>query len=153
MPDAFLENLLYIARSATRAERGMAVDQALNLLDRINLDDAVLESPQFIDMASSCLRRAIEDDEAIITNNVVPDASQAPTTNTNFSDLRMIVVLPVTQRGAIYLDRPVRQGLIYKENVDALMLFARQALTAGLEEAPREQLLKLFREMTTPPSP
>ncbi len=121
MTSALLENLMIVARDLTQAERGVIVDKDLNILKLENVDTAFLESNEYIKFAKVNLQQAIVNNEAIIGNNVIQDMSAAPTTNTNFANLRMALVLPVVGHGAIYLDRPIRSGVISKNTVDRLM--------------------------------
>jgi hypothetical protein len=130
MTSGLLENLMIVARDITQAERGVIVDSELNILKLDNVDTAFLESNDYLKFAVVNLRQAIETNEAIIGNNVVQDMSSAPTTNTNFANLRMALILPVLGHGAIYLDRPIRSGVISKSIVDRLMTLVTGALSA-----------------------
>src|SRR6185369_14262543 len=111
MSDHLLSKLMRVAKQITRAERAMAVDSELNVLDTLNLEQAVLNAPHFHEVAMVSLRRAIDRNESIITNNIITDPAQAPVTNTNFTDLRVVVVLPVMDHGAVYLDQHIRYGI------------------------------------------
>lgn len=101
-------------------DRGMAVDEQMNILDSVNLNDETRQSPRFNLLMSVAVRRSIDTNEAIITNNVVTSAAEAPLTNTSFSDLRMVVAIPLEGIGAIYMDKPVKQGIIPRQMVDTL---------------------------------
>lgn len=140
MTNALLENLMVVARDLTQAERGVIVDKDLNILKLENVDTAFLESNDYLKFATLNLRQAISTNEAIIGNNVIQDMSAAPTTNTNFANLRMALVLPVAGYGAIYLDRPIRSGIISKITVDRLM----NLITAVLAIDPKPDLGGLF---------
>ncbi|MDX2076282.1 MAG: hypothetical protein SFZ02_07610 [bacterium] len=129
MTSGLLENLMIVARDITQAERGVIVDSELNILKLDNVDTAFLESNDYLKFAVLNLRQALQTNEAIIGNNVVQDMSSAPTTNTNFANLRMALVLPVLGYGAIYLDRPIRSGVISKTVVDRLMVLIGAVLS------------------------
>lgn len=96
---AFLE----AAMDVSACDRGLAVDEQMNLLTTINLTDEVRQSPRFNLLMSVSVRRAVDLQEAVITNNVVTSAAEAPLTNTSFSDLRMVVAIPLEgQGGGLY---------------------------------------------------
>ena len=101
-------------------DRGMAVDEQMNILDIVNLNEDIRQSPRFNLLMSVAVRRSIATNEAIITNNVVTSAAEAPLTNTSFSDLRMVVAIPLEGEGAIYMDKPVKLGIIPRQMVDNL---------------------------------
>lgn len=145
MDTQLLENLMVVARDITQAERGVVVDAELNILKLDNADTAFLESNDYTKFAVSNLRQAISTNEAIIGNNVVQDLAAAPITNTNFANLRMALILPVTGHGAIYLDRPIRNGVIQKVTVDRLMALIK----AVLSENPAPDLAGLFERYKT----
>ncbi|MCL4256295.1 MAG: hypothetical protein KJ043_21235 [Anaerolineae bacterium] len=145
MDTQLLENLMVVARDITQAERGVVVDAELNILKLDNADTAFLESNDYTKFAVSNLRQAISTNEAIIGNNVVQDLAAAPITNTNFANLRMALILPVIGHGAIYLDRPIRNGVIQKVTVDRLMALIK----AVLSENPAPDLAGLFERYKT----
>lgn len=145
MDTQLLENLMVVARDITQAERGVVVDAELNILKLDNADTAFLESNDYTKFAVSNLRQAISTNEAIIGNNVVQDLAAAPITNTNFANLRMALILPVTGHGAIYLDRPIRNGVIQKVTVDRLMALIKTVLS----ENPAPDLAGLFERYKT----
>src|SRR5688572_22492835 len=98
-------------------DRGMAVDSEMTPLDSINLNDEIRQSPRFNMLMTVAVRRSMDNNEAVITNNVVTSAAEAPLTNTSFSDLRMVVAIPLEGLGAIYMDKPVKQGVIPRQMV------------------------------------
>jgi hypothetical protein len=124
----------------------MAVDRNLKVLERINLDDDTLKTPRFSVLANATLRRAMDNDDAILTNNVVTNPSEAPLTNTTFSDLRVIVVIPVGELGGIYLDQHIRQGVIAREVIDDLHSLSKQALAQGTLPT-AEELLQMYQAL------
>ncbi len=147
MSDNLLSKLMRVAKQITRAERAMAVDTELNVLDTLNLDPAVMNTAHFRDVAIASLRRALERNESIITNNIITDPAQAPVTNTNFTDLRVVVVLPVIEHGAIYLDQHIRYGIIPRQTIDKLMRLVKQVLEDQAEEHNEEDLTALYQQM------
>lgn len=140
MDTQLLENLMIVARDITQADRAVVVDTELNIVKLDNADTTFLESNDYTQFAVNNLRQAISTNEPIIGNNVVQDVSSAPITNTNFANLRIALVLPVSGHGAIYLDRPIRRGVIPKVLIDRLMTLIKSVL----DERPTPDLEGLF---------
>ncbi|MDX1993292.1 MAG: hypothetical protein SF029_12945 [bacterium] len=126
MDEQFLENFMKAARQITKAERSMVVDIDLDVLATANLEASVLESPQFANFANAVLRQAVESNGIVITNNIITDPSDAPDTNTNFSDLRVIVTLPLEGHGALYLDQHIRHGIIPRDVIERLVCLVKE---------------------------
>jgi hypothetical protein len=142
----FMEHFMNAARSITRVERGMVVDLDLQVLAAINLDQSTLDSPQFVHLATAALRKALEGNEPLITNNIIGDIQDAPTTNTNFSDLRVIVALPLKGYGALYLDQHIRYGIIPREVIDRLMCLVNRVFPDGEKHYTESELIELYEE-------
>jgi len=147
MTQAFLSQFLHAALQVTNAERGMAVDNELAVQELYNLDEETLQSPEFSDLAFQALADAIHQRETILTNNVITDPSKAPITNTNFSELRVVVAVPVLGIGAIYLDQHIRNGIIPRENIEKLQEVATRAITANRLEMTYDELVALFQQI------
>lgn len=148
MSDNFLSKLMRVAKQITRAERAMAVDLELNILDTLNLDPTVISSNHFREVAMKSLRSAIERNESIITNNIITDPAQAPVTNTNFTDLRVVVVIPVQAHGAVYLDQHIRYGIIPRQTIEKLARLVAQVLEDEPAEHDEEDLTALYQQMS-----
>jgi hypothetical protein len=144
MDKHFLSRYLQIALHVTEAERGLAVDRQIQIVDHINLGEATLQNPEFVMFITTWLTRAIEDQSTIITNNIITDPAKAPNTNTNFSDLRSVVCIPVNEHGAIYLDRHIRLGVIARDVIDRLSEMISQLTAADIETESNEALLERF---------
>ncbi len=147
MSESFLAKFMQTVKGITGAKRLMAVDNNMNLVETINLEPEVLESAQFSELAYDCLNRAIEQGEPIITNNIITDPTQAPVTNTNFSDLRVIVAFPVSGHGAIYLDQHIRYGIISRETTDKLMHLVNHIIKNNLTDSKEADFLELYQEL------
>lgn len=145
MSASFLSNFMLLAQQKTGAERALAVDSSLNVVDMINLQQSDMLAESFIGV--NLLRQALENGEPIITNNAVTDPARAPVTNTNFSDLRVIVVIPIDKQGAIYLDRPLRTGMIVREVVRRLMAVAQQAVQTQQMNSTQVELGALYEQV------
>lgn len=143
MSDNFLTTLMEFALQKTGAERALAVDTGMNVLGAINLDDEAMQARDF--NAMDCVRRALNNGEPLITNNAVIDPNQAPITNTQFRNLRLVIVIPVAGFGAVYLDQTISKGVISKETVNRLMTLA--ADTAGNETVSMDDLAGYYQTL------
>jgi hypothetical protein len=146
MSAEFLGKFLRISKDIVRADRGMAVDHDLNVVTTFNLSQDVMNSPRFQESAEKALHKAFEDEQVTLTNNIISDPSQAPTTNTNFADLRAVVVIPLGNHGAVYLDQPIR-GMVSRETIERLRRFTQHILEEGLEDASETQLAEWYEQM------
>lgn len=132
MNQEFLATFLRVAKEVTGAERGMAVNTELEIQpDAIGVDERLINNASFIDLAQDTLRDCLQKDETIVTNNMITDPSEAPITNTNFSDLRVVVAVPVRDVGALYLDQHIRRGVIDRDKLDRLMRVANAVVSDG----------------------
>jgi hypothetical protein len=146
MSNEFLAAFMHAAREITSAERGLAVDRDFKLQDRLNLPDETLQAPRFANLANITLRQAMDQNEPIVTNNIITSPSEAPVTNTNFSDLRVVIVIPVEGIGAVYLDQHIRQGVIPRDIVEALYRLAQTAVAGGYTHLTSDELVEMYRQ-------
>lgn len=148
MSESFLATFMKAAQEITRAERSLAVDSnfAVVAADRLNM--ATIESEAFRKVAMPCLERAVNKGEHTITNNVITDPSQAPKTNTNFADLRIVVAFPVADYGALYLDQHIRYGVIGKDVVDRLLAFIDYLIANDLTHLEVKEMVDLYHELS-----
>ena len=147
MSDHLLTKFLHLSQEITHAERLLAVDADMKVVDRIDLSDEELDSPEFTKIAEPNLKQAFAKGEVIVTNNLIADEVQAPNTNTNFSELRIVVLFPVANVGAIYMDKRIRSGMIARESVDKLAALATRIVDGGQEDSSEEQMLGWFRNL------
>ena len=147
MDKNFLENLLVAVVQITDAERGLAVSEDLTVQRVTNVDDAMLDSAEFMNFANACMQQALDTQDAVVTNNIITDISDAPTTNTNFSNLRVIVALPIKDHGAIYVDQHIRNGVISKEVTDKVMRLVNRLLDDQQLHFTAEQIITLYRKL------
>jgi hypothetical protein len=141
---SFLANFMQFSLKVTSAQRALAVDSALNAVSTEGVDEKVLGSSSFTEFAAQVLSDALKAGAAVITNNIITDPSQAPKTNTSFSDLRIVVAFPVGSLGAIYLDRPVKMGVISRDQVDRLIAFSRQLVADGQTHLSVEDMMQRY---------
>lgn len=147
MNEHFLVKFMRVARDITGSERGFAVDNDLNVLDTINLTDELMAAQRFSEVATKNLRKAMESGQAILTNNIITDPSQAPVTNTNFSDLRVVVVIPVAGLGAVYLDQHIRHGIPHQNVIDRLAQVAAHIMEHGMQAYSEAEMIGLYRDL------
>jgi hypothetical protein len=148
MNDTFLSKFLRVAKKITQAERGMAVDADLKILDRVDLDDDAVKEHSFSQFANLSLRRALDNNETIITNNIITDVSQAPTTNTNFTNLRVVVVIPVTGHGAVYLDQHIRRGIIPRDMIERLIQMLNTVQENSTEHLSETEMIEMYETIS-----
>jgi hypothetical protein len=148
MNDTFLSRFLRVAKQITQAERGMAVNQELDLLDTVDLDEETLQDKTFNQFANIWLRRALDEETLIITNNIITEPSQAPTTNTNFTNLRVVVVIPVRGHGAIYLDQHIRRGIIARDVIERLTQMVNNVQQNGEEHLSEDQMIEIYEKLS-----
>lgn len=115
-----LELLLNATLHITAAERGLAVNATFEVLHVVNFEGDVKADADFWNFALQTFRKASETHQPVLTNNIITDPSQAPTTNTNFANLRVVVVFPIKQMGYVYIDQPVKRGAFTRQQVDRL---------------------------------
>ena len=144
MSETLLENIMDAAREITGAEQSKAVDSDLKVVKSVN---EYARAPKLQAYIDSNLRRAMDKNEAIITNNVITDPAEAPSTNTSFSDLRIIVAMPVAGHGAVYLEKHIRDGMIERETIDKLMRMVADLLDSGEQTPDSETLIRQFNAM------
>lgn len=147
MNKQFLENLLEAVLKITNAERGMAVSEDLTIQRVNNVEAAVLESAAFIEFANNCMRQAITEDKVIVTNNIITDPSQAPTTNTNFANLRVVVALPIKAHGALYTDQHIRNGVLTRKTTEKLKRLVAHLLENHYEDATTEDIIDIYNQL------
>jgi hypothetical protein len=148
MSDTFLSKFLSVAKQITRAERGMAVDADLEIVALLDLDTDAVNDPSFSQFAEIWLRRALETDETIITNNIITDATKAPNTNTNFSNLRVVVVIPVRDHGAVYLDQHIRHGIIPRDTIERLTQMINSVQQDKNEHLSEGEMIEIYEKLS-----
>ena len=148
MSETFLTNFLAAAKSITNADRGLAVDAQLQPVAMINLSQDDIDDPSFSDCAVKTLRKAIDSGTVVVTNNLITDnPSFAPQTNTKLSGLRFVVVIPIQDTGAIYLDQRVRFGVIPQATVDNLVRLLTHIKANQLEDNTPEAFCAIYEQL------
>ncbi|MEP6988549.1 MAG: hypothetical protein ABI970_23305 [Chloroflexota bacterium] len=139
---SLLASFMQIAIQQTGADRAMVCDTHLAVVGSVNLEQTDILSEHLTEV----VQKAITSGQPVITNNAVKDAANAPLTKTNFDNLRGIVVIPVVGVGALYLDRPLKQGIIAKNTVLRLMKVGEQAAKDGQTETTADKLGELYQQ-------
>lgn len=139
---SLLASFMQIAIQQTGADRAMVCDTHLAVVGSVNLEQADILSERLTEV----VQKAITTGQPVITNNAVKDAANAPLTKTNFDNLRGIVVIPVVGVGALYLDRPLKQGIIAKNTVLRLMKVGEEAAKDGQTETTADKLGELYQQ-------
>jgi hypothetical protein len=143
MDHTYLSNLLHAARTLTNADRALVVDSGIRVLQMDNLTEADIRTAEFNQFGLDSLRKAVQTGEAIITNNVITQIEDAPTTNTNFANLRFVVAIPVNQHGALYLDRHISSGVIPRQMIERLMNLIDYIAQNRLENLTADEIIAL----------
>ncbi|MEZ4668837.1 MAG: hypothetical protein R3E39_13090 [Anaerolineae bacterium] len=144
MNASLLTNLMQLAMQQTGADRAVACDNNLAVIAAVNLDQEELLAEQLTNL----LRVAIAKGEAVVANNAVKEAADAPHTKTSYDNLRGIVIIPVPGQGAVYLDRPLKQGIIAKSVVNKLVKLARQSAQNNQTEPTESQLKEMYQQIS-----
>lgn len=147
MQQDFLLTLLDAVIDITRAERAMAVDESLQVLHTVKLKETELQEARFQTIATQSMRSALENGLPLVTNNIIPDIKDAPDTNTNFSDLRVVVVIPVQGYGALYLDQHIRYGMIPYDMINRTMRMIEQVINVPHDHFTADDLVNLYQQM------
>lgn len=142
----FLTNFMRFAQATTRAERSLALDLDLNIHDRVNVDDDLLNEEDFADLLRNAVDEAINSDDVVITNNLITDPEDAPQTNLHLHQLRMVVAIPLPRHGAIYLDQRIRQGIFPRELVEKLNEFGRYLVDNDKIDLSQSEITDLYKE-------
>lgn len=120
MSSSFVTNFLQMAYTVTDAERGMAFDVTLALQP----ETAGMPSSKVDDDIESIMREALEKGKPVLSNNMIRDPEDAPSTNVHLGGLRMILALPLQGHGVVYLDKPIKQGVFERDTVARLTTLA-----------------------------
>ena len=147
MSAEFLANFMRAARSITKAQRSLALDIDVNVQDRVDIEDSLLNTKEFKEMLNSIVTTALTDDTAVISNNLIKDPHDAPNTNVHLHDLRMVVAIPLGSLGAVYLDQHIRNGVFERNVIDQLAEFGRYVIENEQMDLSAEAYVNLFNEM------
>lgn len=145
MSEHFLENFMRASVRITEADRGIAVDNDMRIIAASTNEDTI-EVRELEEFIQTNLQAAIKTGETIISNNVITDPQQAPTTNINFTDLRVVIAMPISDYGAIHLERKIRSGIITQTAVSNLSQLSALLISAGKTDISVEEMVRLYNE-------
>jgi hypothetical protein len=146
MSESLVPTFMRVALQATHTQRALAVNMDLTILDSVNLQQEDMESERFTGV--DAIQKAFDTGQPVITNNIRLAPDQAPTTNISFPDLRIVIVIPIMGHGAIYLDQPIRNGMVPKETVQKLMALGEQIAERGDLELSEADMIGLYEALT-----
>lgn len=144
MSDSILSVVMRVAKQITNAERGMSVTSDLTVIDIEDMPIEIMEDEAFQEVALKALSQAIDSKQSVLTNNIITDPAQAPVTNTNFTDLRVIVAIPVDGEGAVYLDQHIRNGMFQRDTIEKLNRMVATAVDDGDLTVNDDQLRQIY---------
>ena len=144
MSSEFLKNYLQFAHANTNTERGLAIDSDMVVCSMIGLTKEHIADDDFNELATQIMYKALQEQTSVISNNIITDPGDAPVTNTNFRDLRIVVAFPVGDHGVVYLDQLLRRGVITSTKLNRLMAFAKHCIDNGQLDATADELATLY---------
>jgi hypothetical protein len=147
MNNAYLANFLQLAKQVTQAERGLVVDTHESIIAMDGLDEDALQTGNLQSLIKQTVRDALDENKAILSNNIIRDPSEAPDTNTAFRNLRLMVGIPVEQLGVIYLDKQVRNGVILRQDIEQLQRFGQFLIEQGLTDLDAAAMYERYQQM------
>jgi hypothetical protein len=59
----------------------------------------------------------------------------------------VVVALPLEGHGAVYLDQPLRNGMVPRENVEKLMALAQHVIQQQTIDLDASQLVAIYEQM------
>jgi len=138
---------MHFARQLTGAERAMAVAPDGAVLDTHGLTSEMIQAEDFTGFRN--IEQAVASNETPhITNNGVLEPEAAPTTNTNFANLRLVVIFTLGDAGFVYVDQYVRNGAIDQETTQRIQQFARLWLADGKTDLSTADMLTQYSTAT-----
>lgn len=143
----FVTLVMRFAQRTTHAERGLALNPAMEVFESINLPESALSDPGFIEMAEAAVRDAQAEGKPVLTNNLVRQVVSPLQTNEHIPTLRLALVIPLGEYGAVYLDKLVRNGVFEREEVDRLGKLAMQMQDSARTDFTEEEMRQLYDDL------
>lgn len=143
----FVTTFMRFAQSKTYAERGLALDAAMNICDSHNLPEKVLSDHNFVEMTEEAVQEAFAEGKAVLTNNLMRQVVSPLQTNEHFPALRLALVIPLGEHGAVYLDKLVRSGVFDRDDVDRLDRLVQQTQAANRTDYTEDELDALYNQL------
>lgn len=135
MADGLLTRLLRFAVAETRVDRIYAFDTEGTLVEYVLLDRPDAPAPEITAYMRGLIKQAQDSGEMIMSNNTFINPAEAPNTNTNIQNLRIYVVMPVKNYGALFFDQPIRGGVVPRPTIDKLFALCQRAALASTPDS------------------
>lgn len=139
MSHTFVKNFRQLAHAATDADASIAYDAALSLIEQHGEVDTIN-----LERAAAIAQEARASGEEVLTNNMITNPDEAPSTNVHLRGLRMVMALPLANLGVIYLEKSVRLGVFEKPIIERLKHLAAQVISADETDLSAEALTERF---------
>lgn len=143
-----LRHLLEATVQITGAERGLAVDANHAVVHALNFEQEVTADAEFWGFVVQAFEQAAQAGQPMLTNNVITDPNLAPTTNTNFSNLRVVLVMPVQNQGYLYIDQPIKRGAFTREQIERLTHVIAQIDPANHNAITQQDIVSLYESVS-----
>jgi len=143
----FVTTFMRFAQRKTYAERGLALDASMKICESHNLPDKVLGDDGFVQMTEEAVQQAFEEGKAVLTNNLMRQAVSPLQTNEHFPALRLALVIPLGEHGAVYLDKLVRSGVFDRDEVDRLDRLVEHTQSSNRTDFTEEELDTLYEQL------
>jgi hypothetical protein len=145
MTNTLLTRLLRAVLGVTRVDRIYAFDQNARLTEHVMVDAKAPAEPTINEFMQSLVSKALSQGQLVLSNNTFTDPSQAPTTNIGINNLRIYVVLPIPNVGAIFLDQAIGVGVVPRQTIDILFNALQDiANTPDADSLTDEQIAERF---------
>ncbi len=143
----FVTTFMRFAQRKTYAERGLALDPAMKIFETHNVPEKVLDDDSFFEMTEEAVRQAQAEGKAVLTNNLMRQVVSPLQTNEHFPALRLALVIPLGEHGAVYLDKLVRSGVFDRDEVDRLDRLAEHTQSSDRTDYTEAELDELYEQL------
>ncbi|MCA9914422.1 MAG: hypothetical protein KC496_13800 [Anaerolineae bacterium] len=140
----FVTTFMRFAQRITHAERGLALDPAMQVFESVNLPESILTDQGFFEMTEAAVRDAQAEGKPVLTNNLMRQTVSPLQTNEHFPALRLALVIPLGDHGAVYLDKLVRNGVFERDEVDRLEKLVVQIQDSARTDFTEEEIDQLY---------
>jgi hypothetical protein len=139
----FMKHLMHFALTVSDAERAVAFDAENRVLAYENISEEDIYAPTFSGFQNVAQALAANE-QPHITNNMILEPNLAPTTNTNFANLRLVVVFPLGEYGSVYIDQHVRRGVVDKARVHRIQTLMSMWIASGSTDLVQADMIAAF---------
>ncbi len=143
----FVTTVMRFAQRITHAERGLALDSAMEVVDSVNVPEALFNDQGFFEMTEAAVQDAQAEGKPVLTNNLVRQVASPLQTNEHFPALRLALVIPLGDHGAVYLDKLVRNGVFERDDVDRLEKLVAHMHSSARTDYTEEEINQLYDDL------